>query len=114
MKYKISERLLIAALCVFGPWFSLHAQSSVATLHSFTGVDGDDPQGANLILSGNRLYGTTPWGGSAGRGTVFALNIDGTGFTNLHHCTGGIAGSYPQGPLVLLNDVLYGTASGGG
>ena len=39
---------------------------------------------SGLILSGNTLYGTARSGGSSGNGTVFALNTDGTGFTNLH------------------------------
>jgi uncharacterized repeat protein (TIGR03803 family) len=38
-----------------------------------------------LALSGNTLYGTTVFGGSLGYGTVFAVNTDGTGFTNLHN-----------------------------
>ena len=40
-----------------------------------------------LILSGNTLYGTAYYGGSAGNGTVFALNTNGTGFTTLHTFT---------------------------
>jgi uncharacterized repeat protein (TIGR03803 family) len=63
------------------------------TLHSFTVGTGDDvyttnSDGANpyagLILSGNTLYGTATAGGLNGNGTVFAVNTDGTGFTNLH------------------------------
>jgi uncharacterized repeat protein (TIGR03803 family) len=37
-----------------------------------------------LILSNNTLYGTAYEGGSSGLGTVFVVNTDGTGFTNLH------------------------------
>ena len=40
-----------------------------------------------LILSGNTLYGTAQYGGSSGNGTVFAVNTDGTGFTNLYSFT---------------------------
>jgi uncharacterized repeat protein (TIGR03803 family) len=54
-------------------------------LHSFSGgSDGQNPY-ADLILSGNTLYGTTQYGGSSGKGTVFAVKTDGTGFTNLHN-----------------------------
>ena len=43
--------------------------------HSFTGdSDGAEPL-AGLILSGNTLYGTAPFGGSSGNGTVFSLFI---------------------------------------
>jgi len=37
---------------------------------------------AGIILSGNTLYGMTS-GGSSSNGTVFKVNTDGTGFTNL-------------------------------
>jgi uncharacterized repeat protein (TIGR03803 family) len=64
------------------------------TLHNFTTAtetayqifpnsDGAYPV-APLILSGNTLYGTATYGGTNGTGTVFAVNTDGTGFTNLH------------------------------
>src|SRR5215467_1826901 len=53
-------------------------------LHSFTYLEGANPWSA-LTLSSNTLYGTAYRGGSGGwgNGTVFAVNTDGTGFTNL-------------------------------
>ena len=39
-----------------------------------TNVDGGFPR-ANLVVSGNTLYGTTPTGGPGGYGTVFSLTI---------------------------------------
>src|SRR5205809_4517190 len=66
------------------------------TLHSFTATnpqirgtnnDGASPNG--LFLSGSTLYGTAHDGGSAGAGTVFAINTDGTGFTTLYGFTAG-------------------------
>jgi uncharacterized repeat protein (TIGR03803 family) len=83
-------------------------------LHTFTGSisDGADPF-AGLILSGNTLYGTAIGGGSSGAGTVFAVNTDGTGFTNLHSFTGS-DGVYSEGGLILSGNTLYGTAAGGG
>ncbi len=86
------------------------------TLYNFTGgSDGNSPSAA-LILSGNTLYGTAVAGGSSGDGTVFAVNIDGTGFTTLHSFTGtNTADSYnPQGGLLLSGSTLYGTAYDGG
>jgi uncharacterized repeat protein (TIGR03803 family) len=86
------------------------------TIYTFTGDSGSSPF-AGLILSGNVLYGTTRSGGSAGYGTVFAVNIDydfrGAEFTNLYNFTNGSDGCYPYGALVLLSNVLYGTASQG-
>jgi uncharacterized repeat protein (TIGR03803 family) len=66
-----------------------------------------------LVLSGNTLYGTAFGGGSSGNGTVFALNTDGTGFTNLHSFNGS-DGANPQAGLVPSSNTLYGTAYQGG
>jgi uncharacterized repeat protein (TIGR03803 family) len=80
---------------------------------STTNSDGAWPF-ASLILSGNTLYGTAFDGGIHGKGTVFAVNADGTGFTNLHSFTGGKDGANPQGALILSGNTLYGTARAGG
>jgi uncharacterized repeat protein (TIGR03803 family) len=86
----------------------------------FTNSDGAGPW-ATLILSGNTLYGTTQCGGTNASGTVFAVNTDGTGFTNLHSFTGvsgpsstNSDGIWPQAGLILSGDALYGTAVNGG
>jgi uncharacterized repeat protein (TIGR03803 family) len=85
--------------------------------------DGSQPQ-AGLILSGDTLYGTAAYGGSSGNGTVFQLNTDGTGFTNLHSFTAidppdsffgtNSDGAQPQGEVILSSNILYGTAYMGG
>ena len=94
-----------------------------STLHSFTAFyygnygntnkDGGCPV-AGLILSGNTLYGTAEQGGVSGYGTVFKVNTDGTGFTNLYYFNGGSGGSSPLAGLILSGNILYGTAAGGG
>ena len=76
---------------------------------SKTNIDGAWPVGF-LILSGNTLYGATFDGGIYGKGTVFAVNTDGTGFTTLYNFTGGQDGANPQGGLILSGNTLYGTA----
>jgi len=98
-----------------GTVFALNTDGTGFTnLHSFTGgSDGVGPSGS-LILAGKTLYGTAQAGGSSGRGTVFALNTDGTGFTNLHSFTGASDGIGPSGGLTLAGKTLYGTAQGGG
>ena len=78
-----------------------------------TNTDGANPY-AGLLLSGNTLYGTTQYGGSSGWGTVFAINTDGTGFTNLLSFTNGSDGAEPFAGLTLSGNTLYGTAGGGG
>jgi uncharacterized repeat protein (TIGR03803 family) len=86
-------------------------------LYSFTAIDpiaGTNSDGANpqagLVLSGNTLYGTTVSGGLGGVGTVFAVHIDGTGFTNLYSFTGLLDGGNPEAGLILSGNTLYGTA----
>jgi uncharacterized repeat protein (TIGR03803 family) len=87
----------------------------------YTNTDGADSYG-QLVLSGNTLYGTTEAGGFNGEGTVFAVNTDGTGFTNLHNFsatvytgfTSNSDGAIPSAGLVLSGNTLYGTTSTGG
>jgi uncharacterized repeat protein (TIGR03803 family) len=97
--------------------------SDFKVLHVF---DPHDPENGSspfsgLIISGSSLYGTTDGGGGRSSGTVFALNTDGSCYTNLHSFTSGYNapytnsdGSYPQAGLVLSGNTLYGLAWGGG
>jgi uncharacterized repeat protein (TIGR03803 family) len=107
-----------------GSVFAIHIDGSGFTnLYSFTVLnspfgtnsDGANPNGG-LTLSGNTLYGTTLYGGSNGDGTVFAINTDGTDFTNLHSFNGFNVndGAGPGGGLILSGDTLYGTTFQGG
>ena len=109
----------LAAGLEFIPAWPLAAQT-FTTLYNFSTVsgpyryegtnnDGLSPV-ATLVLSGNTLYGTAAGGGTSANGTVFAVNTDGTGFTNLHNFTGISDGSNPYAPLVSSGGVLYGTA----
>jgi uncharacterized repeat protein (TIGR03803 family) len=75
--------------------------------------DGATPL-AGLVLSGSTLYGTTAGGGASGNGTVFAVNTDGTGYTNLYSFQGGSDGSQPQKGLILSGSTLFGTTYSGG
>jgi uncharacterized repeat protein (TIGR03803 family) len=86
---------------------------SFAYLSSPTNSEGANPQ-ASLVLSGNTLYGTTVGGGTQNKGTVFAINTDGTGFSTLYNFTGGNDGANPQAGLLLSGNSLYGTANAGG
>jgi uncharacterized repeat protein (TIGR03803 family) len=59
-------------------------------------------------------------GGNSGNGTVFALNTDGTGFTNLHIFTATSAlhinsdGAAPSSGVILSGNTLYGITQFGG
>jgi uncharacterized repeat protein (TIGR03803 family) len=91
----------------------LHTFTASPPYPNFTNSDGASPA-CRLILSGNTLYGTAGGAGSLGHGTLFAVNTDGTGFTNLHTFTGGSDGAFPLVGLVLSGNTLYGGAGGGG
>jgi uncharacterized repeat protein (TIGR03803 family) len=83
------------------------------TLHSFSdGADGSEPFGG-VVVSGSTLYGATLYGGSSGNGTVYKINADGTGYTNLHSFN-YTAGANPYAVLVLQGNTLYGTTRTGG
>jgi uncharacterized repeat protein (TIGR03803 family) len=80
-------------------------------LYSFAGGnDGSGPH-AGLTLSGNTLYGTTSVGGTAGNGTLFAINTDGSGYTSLYSFSGGNDGSDPQADLIVSGNTLYSSST---
>ncbi|MGA2870609.1 MAG: choice-of-anchor tandem repeat GloVer-containing protein, partial [Verrucomicrobiota bacterium] len=81
-------------------------------LFSFTnGIDGESPV-TSLLLSGNTLYGTAEGGGLNGYGTIYAINTDSTGFTNIYQFTSANGGN-PESSLILSGSTLYGTGGGG-
>jgi len=88
--------------------------TSFTNLHTFgSSGDGIYPIGS-LVLSDNTLYGAVSQGGSIGWGTVFAVNTDGSGYTNLHNFAES-DGAQPNGSLTLSGKTLYGsTGSVGG
>ena len=102
-----------------GSIFALTADgSSFTSLHEFSGLSDQTGNGTNSdgaqpvegpVVSGGVLFGTTRGGGVFGGGTVYALNIDGTGFTTLYH----FPGNNGAGALVLSGNTLYGAAGGG-
>jgi uncharacterized repeat protein (TIGR03803 family) len=108
------------------------AAQTFSTLHNFneaiytgvvsTNLGGADP--AQLLLSGNTLFGTAIEGSTNGNGVVFAVNTDGSDYTVLHTFSAGTTnrlgiytntdGTSPSGGLVLSGNTLYGTADRGG
>ncbi|MGH7940743.1 MAG: choice-of-anchor tandem repeat GloVer-containing protein, partial [Limisphaerales bacterium] len=90
-----------------------------AVLHNFSGTNGDGASPCSqLAMSGSAfygipitVYGTTTGGGPNGFGTVFRVNSDGTGFTNLYAFTGGDDGKYPRTGLLIDGNTLYGTTT---
>jgi len=98
-----------------GTLFKVNTDGSGFTnLYNFTYTSNGVNPHTRLILSGSTLYGTAQNGGSSGKGTVFAINTDGSSFTNLHSFSGGSDGAYPRAALVLSGNTLYGAVSEGG
>jgi uncharacterized repeat protein (TIGR03803 family) len=116
MKTRVQSFLIVLSLLGLCVTQRVMAQT-FTNLHSFVFTNGTGPV-AGLILSGNTLYGTTRiYGGGdgGGYGSVFRLNTDGSGFTNLHTFSGiPPEGGNLDGGLVLVGNTLYGTAAFGG
>src|SRR5262249_46355330 len=91
------------------------------TLHNFgspTNSGGTYPR-PGLTATDDVLYGGTSYGGSSGSGTLFKINIDGTGFRTLHDFSAKVGesnsdGASPNGELTLSANILFGNASYGG
>jgi uncharacterized repeat protein (TIGR03803 family) len=85
---------------------------SFSTNSASTNLDGANPS-AGLTLVGNLLYGTANGGGAYAGGTLFAVNTNGTGFTNLHDFSFP-TGNYPGKDLLLSGGTFYGALGSGG
>ena len=106
-----------------GTVFSITTGGAEKVLYSF-GVppDGNQPE-ASLVNVRGTLYGTTTKGGAnytcgyspyyVGCGTVFSVTTGGTEKV-LHSFGGGLDGSDPQGALIKVKGLLYGTTDEGG
>jgi uncharacterized repeat protein (TIGR03803 family) len=101
-----------------GTVFEVSTSGHERMLHSFRGPpDGENPEGGLVPVNG-KLYGTTANGGTSmacqtlGCGTVFDISAS-TEERTLHSFRGGRGGEQPNGGLLFLNGLLYGTAEGG-
>ena len=97
-------------------------------LYNYNGtINGQTPgcPHAGLVLSGSVLYGVMQQGGTGLDGAVFAINPDGTGFTNLYSFSPTVPvppsgstqtngdGASPVQTLVLSSNILFGTTPAG-
>jgi uncharacterized repeat protein (TIGR03803 family) len=83
-------------------------------LHSFVSAssDGQKPIGS-LVLSGSTLYGMATSEGTSYGGTVFQIQIDGSGFGVLRQFS-GTDGKWSYGDLIQSGGMLYGLNNYGG
>jgi uncharacterized repeat protein (TIGR03803 family) len=98
--------------CDCGEVFEIKNASSgpeFNVIYAFKGgtTDGARPY-AGLIYQDGKLYGTTSEGGSAGVGTVFSVEIDGTEHV-LYSFKGGSDGEKPYAGLIYAYGGFYGT-----
>lgn len=98
-----------------GTVFSLTRSGTERVLHSFgQGHDGTYPYDTSGLIDLNgTLYGTTEYGGTHKRGTVFAISPTGTERVLYSFGASG-DGFYPEAGLIDVNGTLYGTTTSGG
>jgi len=102
-------RTLLLPLLGFVAMGEVNAQT-LKTLYSFSGVCCIPPGGGNKPLAGPILVGPALYVTTTGPGTVFRINTNGTGFTNLYNF--GLdpsSGINPQSRLTFSDNMLYGT-----
>ncbi|MBK8706447.1 MAG: hypothetical protein IPN33_24695 [Saprospiraceae bacterium] len=88
--------------------------SGYTVLHSFNNTNGAYPSAGITIGADGFLYGTTESGGSAGYGTIYRLQSNGSGYTVLHSFN-NTNGAYPFAGITIGTDgFLYGTTLFGG
>lgn len=97
-----------------GTLFQLKSDGSLSTLYSFTGKgDGGVPHGTLLLDTDGNFYGTTEFGGTNNRGTIFKITLAGV-LTTLHSFNDS-DGNGPQDGLTPGSDgYLYGVTQLGG
>jgi uncharacterized repeat protein (TIGR03803 family) len=95
----------------YGNIYSINTDgSNVQVLHTFDGSGGVFPLGA-LTRVGSTFYGTTEGGsGDCQNGTVFKMQMDGSGFSTLHAFSNtNPNGIYPSPNVAVSGSTLYGT-----
>jgi uncharacterized repeat protein (TIGR03803 family) len=77
--------------------------------------DGWQPEASLMLGSNGRLYGTAEFGGTYGKGTVYWIRPNGTGYAT-RYSFGTIAsdGAYPVAGVLQYGSLVYGTTYQGG
>lgn len=95
-----------------GTVYDISTRGGDKVVYNFVGdSDGSNPN-ANLLESGGSFYGVTEYGGATNLGTVFTVNASGK--ESVLHGFDGSQGEYPDGAMIEMNHVLYGTTYRGG
>ncbi len=84
-------------------------------LHEFAGGADDGAFPYGTLEQNGVFYGTAREAGDDGKGVLFSMAADGTGYTVLREFAGGADdGAFPKGSLVLSGGTLYGMTDFGG
>jgi uncharacterized repeat protein (TIGR03803 family) len=102
----------------YGTIFRINTDGTgFAVLHDFGSFPGDGvgPYNGSLTLDGTTLYGITSSGGVNGLGTIFSIDVNGSGYQVLHSFAGASGdGDSPVGSLAVDGTTLYGVTYLGG
>ena len=91
------------------------SNTTITTLASFDGTNGEYPLAGVVMDAQGNLYGTTSSGGAANDGTVFEIAAGSNTITALASFNSSINGANPQTGVVMdAQGNLYGTTSIGG
>ncbi len=130
VRMSVSRLSVLVLLVVFG--FSTRsalaqgeeedaANATFATVHTFDGTDGANPQTVLVQATNGDLYGTTPGGGANCAattlcGTIFKISADGQLATLYSFCAqlNCADGAGPAALVQASNGDLYGTTGSGG
>ena len=95
-----------------GTVFKIDAANNFSVIYGFTGsADGASPHGDLIMDAAGNLYGTTAFGGSGGKGTVFKIDTS-NNESVLYSFQGGSDGENPLAGLLMDGaGNLFGTTS---
>jgi len=98
-----------------GTVFKLTPTGTYQVLRSFTAAPGQTaiPLTPLAEAPDGTLYGATNGGGTAGRGAIYQISKDGSAFQTVASLDQG-TGDVASGPLLIINQKVYGTAGSDG
>jgi uncharacterized repeat protein (TIGR03803 family) len=106
-------RRIVTAVLVFGALISCasaaHAEEGISVVYQFKSTEGD-PSGRAVLGPDGNLYGTTTYGGTNDRGTIYKVTPPGA-YTRLVDFDGA-NGAYPSSIILGGDGNFYGTTSG--
>lgn len=88
--------------------------SSFTSLYEFEGAASGKPYGGLIEASDGDLYGTGSVGGANGKGLIFKIGKDGSGFAEIYSFDGANGAAPHAGVLQGTDGAFYGTTMSGG